>query len=520
MSPRFVNRLARVGAAAQGVLAGGLRGLEKEALRIRPDGRLAQSPHPIALGSALTHEYITTDYSEALLEFVTPAMPSSVEVLDLLADIHRFVCAELDDELLWATSMPCMLAGDDSVPLARYGDSNVGRMKTIYRRGLGYRYGRVMQTISGVHFNYSVPEAFWPVFAELEGKGEASDTLRSETYMGLVRNFHRCGWLTLYLFGASPAVCRSFFRGRENTLEAFDTGTVFTPWSTSLRMSDLGYQNRSQERLDIPLNSVDCYIEGLVRAMRTPRADYERIGVKVDGEYRQLSSNWLQIENEYYSLIRPKRVAYSGERPTQALRRGGVQYVEVRALDVSAFDPMGVNIDQLRFVEALLIYCLLSESPLISADEQAALERNHLRVAREGRLPGLELERVDGTVPLSVWAVEILDGVAAVAELLDVAGDGAYGRSVLLQREALREPDRLPSARILAEMRARNESFFQFAMRMSEVHYEAFLAQPPRAAVAAHLAQATADSLARQRALEAEPQMPFEEYLASYYAEP
>ena len=519
MPRRFAHRLARLGTAAQGLLAGGLRGLEKEALRVHRDGRLAATPHPRALGSALTNAYITTDFSEALLEFVTPAMPSSVEVLALLDDIHRFTCAAREDELMWATSMPCMLAGDESVPLARYGSSNVGRMKTIYRSGLGYRYGRVMQTISGVHFNYSVPEAFWPVYAELEGRAGASDSLRSEAYMGLVRNFHRCGWLVLYLFGASPAVCRSFFRGRDTLLEEFDSGTVYTPWSTSLRMSDLGYQNSSQARLDIPLNSLDEYIEGLVRAIRTPHPDYERIGVRVDGAYRQLSTSWLQIENEYYSLIRPKRVAHTGERPTQALRRGGVQYVEVRALDVSAFDPVGVNLDQLRFLEALLIYCLLCDSPPVGPDEQAALERNHRRVAREGRLPGLELERDGKRVPLASWAGEILEGVAAVAELLDLPGDGAYGRALVLQREALREPDRLPSARILAEMRSRGESFFQFAMRMSSVHHDAFRAGAPTPAVQAALEAETRASLDRQAALEAEPQLPFEDYLAAYFAE-
>lgn len=518
MPTPFAKRLLALGPCAQGVLAGGLRGLEKEALRVRRDGRLAETPHPAALGSALTHESITTDYSEALLEFVTPAMPSSVEVLELLEDIHRFTCRALGEELLWATSMPCMLSGDEGVPLARYGDSNVGRMKTIYRRGLGWRYGRVMQTISGVHFNYSVPEQFWPVFAELEGRPAASDALRSETYMGLVRNFHRIGWLVLYLFGASPAVCRSFFRGRETRLEAFDRGTVYTPWSTSLRMSDLGYQNKSQAGLEIPLNGLDDYIAGLTRAIRTPHPDYQRIGVEVDGQYRQLSANWLQIENEYYSLIRPKRVARSGERPSQALRRGGIQYVEVRALDVSAFDPVGVNLEQLRFLETLLIYCLLSESPPIDGEEQAALERNHRRVAREGRRPGLKLER-DGTeVALSAWAAEILEGVGAVAELLDAAGDGSFGRAVVLQREAVREPERLPSARILAEMRARNESFFQFAMRMSQVHHEAFAAAAPAPDVERHLRHEAQASLARQAAIEAEPQLPFEDYLAAYFA--
>ncbi len=512
------RRLERLGAAAQGVIAGGLRGVEKEALRIAPDGRLAATPHPRALGSALTHAYITTDYSEALLEFVTPPMPSSVEVIDFLADLHRYTATRIGDELLWATSMPCMLSGDDHIPLARYGDSNVGRMKTIYRRGLGYRYGRTMQTISGVHFNYSLPESFWAVYQAVEGHAGGMEALRSEAYMALVRNFHRLGWLVLYLFGASPAVCRSFFAGRESGLQAFDSGTVYTPYATSLRMSDLGYKNRDQARLRIPLNSLEEYIDGLTHAIATPNPAYERIGVEVDGEWRQLSTSWLQIENEYYSVIRPKRVARSGERPTQALKRCGVQYVEVRALDVNAFEPVGVSACQLRFLEALLLHCMLSESPPIHDSEYDAIERNQRRVAWEGRRPGFMLERGGGEVALAEWASEVLDHVAEVAELLDAPGDGSYTRAVAAQRAVLEDPARLPSARLLAEMAAHDESFFQLARRLSADHASALLADAADPAREGCFTAEAESSLERQRALEAAERIDFRTHLANYYA--
>ena len=323
-----IDRLSRRGSAT--IISGGRKGVEKESLRVLPNGNLADTPHPAVLGSALTNDYITTDFSEALLEFVTPAFVNTWETLRVLCEIHQFTYERLGDELLWVTSMPCLVAEDDDIPLAQYGSSNVGRMKTVYRNGLGYRYGRRMQTIAGVHFNYSLPEAFWPEYKALEESNLDDDDFRSAAYMGLVRNFRRYGWLALYLFGASPALCKSFLGGQETDLEEYNENTLFRPYATSLRMSDLGYSNNSQANLNISLNSVDEYINDLTTAICRTDPAYEEIGVKVNGEYRQLRASQLQIENEYYSSIRPKRVARSGERPTAALRRGG-------ALNMSKF---------------------------------------------------------------------------------------------------------------------------------------------------------------------------------------
>ncbi len=165
----FEKRLAGViNSRARGALQGGLKGVERESLRVTPAGQISSAPHPRALGSALTNEHVTTDYSEALIELVTPPFAQTWELVQYLADLHRFVYTNLpDDELLWATSMPCAIKGDASIPIAQFGSSNVGRMKTVYRNGLGHRYGRVMQAIAGVHFNYSFPEQFWPVLADV-----------------------------------------------------------------------------------------------------------------------------------------------------------------------------------------------------------------------------------------------------------------------------------------------------------------------------------------------------------------
>ncbi|MCH5374019.1 MAG: glutamate--cysteine ligase, partial [Planctomycetes bacterium] len=415
MQQDFEKRLADVTAAGGSVLYGGLKGVEKESLRVTPDGYLAQTPHPTGLGSALTNRYITTDFSEALLEFVTPAFTTTWEALRCICDIHQFTYARLDDEMLWTSSMPCRIPADREIPLARYGRSNVGRMKTIYRRGLGFRYGREMQLIAGVHFNYSLPEAFWPHYRDVMGSEHEVADFRSEQYLAMIRNFRRMGWIILYLFGASPAVCKSF-AGAAAKLPSLDAHTWYEPWATSLRMSDLGYSNKNQSRINISLNSLDEYVRDLTSAIRTPEPAYEKIGVKVDGEYRQLNTNLLQIENEYYSAVRPKRVARSGEQPTAALRREGIEYVEVRSLDINVFDPSGINQNTMRFLEAFLIYCMLEDSPKIDDREFEDIRYNHTGTATRGRDPGFRLRRGGREVSLQSWAREILDKVLAVAE--------------------------------------------------------------------------------------------------------
>ncbi len=525
MKNSFEKRLAAladIGATDAGTtIAGGRKGIEKESLRVGLDGQLSRRPHPIALGSALTNPYITTDFSEALLEFVTPAFAATWETLRSVCDIHQFTYDRLDGEQLWVASMPCGIPEKDrDIPLARYGSSNVGQMKTIYRRGLGYRYGRHMQLIAGVHFNYSPPAGFWPAYRQVLGDSNGDDSFQSKQYMGLVRNFRRVGWLLLYLFGASPALCKSFTRGDGPPMKSLNDYTWYQPHGTSLRMSDLGYNNKNQARIKINLNSVDEYIRDLTHAIHQPEPDYEKIGVKVNGKYRQLNANLLQIENEYYSSIRPKRVAYSGERPTAALRRGGVEYVEIRALDINVFDPCGVNQNTMRFIEALLVYCLLSPSPPLDENGLTEAASNQLKTAKEGRDPGLELYRDGKAVRLRDWAREILAGVAAVADAIDAQESGtSYTAALAAMQELVDDADGTPSARMLEELRTANSSYFDFVLSASASHREYFSSITPLASERlAELERAAVDSLQLQRDIEAADTLSFDEYLEQYFA--
>jgi glutamate--cysteine ligase len=370
-----------------------------------------------------------------------------------------------------------------------------------------------------VHFNYSFPAHFWPMLGEALQERVTGQDFISEQYFGLLRNYRRYGWLILYLFGNSPALCSSFVNGREHNLKELSRGTLYEPYATSLRMSDLGYRNKSQAGVRISVNSLAEYVRDLQAAVSTPHAEYEKIGVKVDGEYRQLNANLLQIENEYYSYIRPKRVARSGEHPSEALRRGGVEYVEFRALDVSAFDPVGVNQNKLRFIEAFAALCVLKESSPIGIVEQDDLDANHAIVAHRGREPGLLLNRAGRPIEVQAWARELIDSMRGVCELLD-AGDPQrpYAAALDLQEAKVNDPALTPSARTLVELESTGESFAQMALRMSRVHKAYFLElHPPNEQRLAEFSAQAEESLEKQAAIERADTMNFDEYLATYF---
>jgi glutamate--cysteine ligase len=497
-------------------------GLEKESLRVAVDGGIAQTPHPAALGSALTHPSITTDYSEALLEFVTPPFQHFRDTLDFLDDTHRYVYGQLDNEILWATSMPCVVEGDASIPIARYGNSNAGKMKTAYRRGLGHRYGRMMQAIAGVHFNYSYPEEFWALLQSLAGDQRERQTFISESYIGMVRNLQRYGWLVPYLFGASPAICASFLGARPTSLQKWREFSYYTPYATSLRMGDIGYQNNKEGEAGIRVNynSLGGYVESLQHAISTPFPAYANIEMVRDGEWQQLNSNILQIENEYYSSVRPKQILQGEEKPSLALARRGVAYLELRSLDVNAYEPLGISEEQMRFLESFLLFSLLSPSAPYDDAELSAIRHNINAVAERGRDPQLKLRRNGAEVFLRDWANEIFEQMSAGCDLLDKdARLHCYCEALQQQRAKIADPGLTPSARMLAEMDQNGEEFYHFALRMSRQHQQWFAERPLEDDKRLQFETLARDSIAKQRALEAADDVPFDVFLQHYFAQ-
>ncbi|HHJ4328295.1 TPA: glutamate--cysteine ligase [Klebsiella pneumoniae] len=521
MSDLLNRRLALLGAAGQlPLLRGNLHGIERETLRVTRHGELAQSPHPAALGSALCHEQITTDYSEALLEFITPACKDPAETLAELERIHRFSARTLQDEYLWSPSMPGLLPDEAQIPIARYGHSNLGQLKYIYRLGLALRYGRTMQCIAGIHYNFSFNEALWPLLMQQDGAGGSLQDYQSQAYIALIRNFRRYSWLLMYLFGASPAVDASFLRGRPHPLQRLDDDSFYLPWATSLRMSDLGYQSSAQAGLTPCYNELGSYIDSLRAAVATPYPAYAAQGThSADGHWQQLNTHILQIENEYYSSIRPKRVTAPSERPVQALARRGVQYVEVRCLDINPYLPLGIDLAQARFLDTFLLFCALQDSPLLANGECRRCSDNFALTVSRGREPGLQLQRGTQSIALRDWAGELLDALAPLAQLLDDAwGGDAHRQALQAQRAKVEEPALTPSARLLADLQGQGLSFRQFALQQSLAHSRQLREAPLDSAEQAHFEQQAQASLAAQAQLEASDDQSLESFIAAYQA--
>lgn len=486
-----------------GRLTGIRRGIEKEGLRVRPDGGLATTPHPTALGSALTHPHITTDFSESQLELVTGVHAQVDDCIAELTHIHQFVLQSIGDEVMWAPSMPGALPSDADIPIGQYGRSNVGQAKRVYRQGLSHRYGSRMQTISGIHYNWSLPGA------------------SSADYFGLIRNFRRHSFLLLMLFGASPAVSAEFVAGQDHVLQPLNGNTFYLPYATSLRMGRLGYQSDAQSALRVSYNDLEGYASSLHEALTQPYPPYEVMGVQDEqGEYRQLCTSLLQIENEFYSSIRPKRVIRPGERPLHALRERGVEYVEVRCMDLNPFLPAGIDAHTSRVLDVFLLQAMLSDSPPDTQAEIEALMENNDVVASRGREPGLKLTRGSERISVLDWGNELFDAGMAAAQALDTAHGGeAYRASWSRAREAFQQFDQLPSARVLAVMQADHAGRHDaFGLAQSQWAKDVLLAQPLSAdAVAACDAQALA-SLADQARIEAADTLPFEAFRQAYVA--
>ena len=497
-----------------------LHGIERECLRVTEDGRLAQTPHPEALGAALTHEQITTDYSESLLEFITPALADPAQTLESLENIHRFAYSKLGNEYLWSPSMPCPLPAEEDIPIAWYGTSNIGQLKYVYRKGLALRYGCTMQCIAGIHYNFSLPEQIWPLLRQAEGQAGDDRDYQSSAYIALIRNFRRYSWLLMYLFGASPALDAGFLRGRAHQLEQFDADTLYLPYATSLRMSDLGYQSNAQAGLTPCYNNLASYTDSLRKAVATPYAPYVEIGTHKDGEWVQLNTNILQIENEYYSNIRPKRVTYSGERPIQALMARGIQYIEVRCLDIDPFLPTGIDLTEARFLDAFLLFCALEQSPLLDNGECGQCTSNFLSVVKQGRKPGLELQRDGQPVALKQWADELLQRIAPLAELLDRShASDEHAKALAAQAAKVSDPSLTPSAQVLASMTEHKESFSRFSLRQSQAHAD-YLRGTPLSSEAQQRFEALArESLEAQATLEREEDVvDFDLFVGAYQA--
>jgi len=503
------------------IFTGIQRGIEREALRIDDNGRLSLTPHYSALGSALTHESITTDYSESLLEFITPVSQDIDQLVGHLRDVHSYTLSNINGELLWPLSMPCVIAKEEDIPIAQYGQSNVGQMKSIYREGLRNRYGSLMQIIAGVHFNFSFSDQAWPLLQQFSDDSSDLSEFRSSSYFSLIRNFHRLGWVIPYMFGASPALCGSFLQDNSPyEFEKLGKGTYYLPYGTSLRLSDLGYTNSEQDNLAICYNNIDSYLDSVKVAIATPSAKFAEIGIKTDGKYSQLNSNVLQIENELYAPIRPKRVAKSGQKPSEALAESGVEYIEVRSLDLNPFSDIGITKTQIRFLDLFLVHCLLWQDNPMSQPQRQQKADNLDRVILEGRKPGLMLMEDEGEISLTAWMTRLFDALGSIAQLFDHHLGGSQYQDCLVELSPMiTDPKATYSGQLMALLKQQNLDNTPFGIAQAKSFKDQLSEHQFGTISYQSLTEQAQVSLVKQRELEQQDNQSIDEFLTDYFAD-
>lgn len=499
------------------------RGIERELLRTTQRGDLALTQHPQTLGAKLTHPAITTDFSESQLELITPVHSSTDEVLANLGQIHQWTAQHLADERLWPGSMPCRLPEEHAIPLAYYGDSNLGRLKTTYRNGLGIRYNRTMQTICAVHYNVSFTQPFFDTMQQVAGlqplRAAAGQAYRSDKYFGLMRNFRSLAWLPAYLFGASPAVDQSFVRNQQHDLMPLGDQTFYKPYATSLRSGGLGYQSSTQaELLNVCYNSLENYTATLRHGITTQFAPYYALEQHKTTKFAQVNTNILQSEAEFYSSVRAKSNPPPGQNFLKHLDETGVGYIEVRMLDINPYLPLGVSPDQLNFMDLLLLHCMLTPSP--EHDEGLCQEavQNFSRATEAGRKPGLILQSNAQPLSLQAWARQLFEALYELADILDalhqttrykICLDALIGR--------VDDPDTTPSGQILKDLMGQSVSLIDHHLQLSRRHHKDFMTQPLDAAVGQAFDQMAAQSRHDFDQIPANRDEDFSDFLADYH---
>jgi glutamate--cysteine ligase len=374
-----------------------------------------------------------------------------------------------------------------------------------------------MQTVAGIHYNFSMPESFWPQYQAHCGDSGTLQDFRTDKYLHLIRNFHRYSWLLVYLFGASPAACKSFVRGRDHELQELEADSLYLPYATCLRMGKLGYKSEAQKSLFVCYNELTSYAECLGNAMRTPYPEYVEIDKAASGEPKQINANLLQLENEFYSTIRPKRNVRSGQRPLEALMENGIEYVEVRALDLNPYLPLGIDAEQTRFLDTFLIHCLLAPSPECHQDEFFEVADNLMRVVEQGRDPDLVIKEEGTQRSMREWAGELLSGLGNAATLLGTLHGGAdYAAALTAAQAKLADDSLTPSGRMLQQMQDENLSFAALALKLSQQQRDALKPEGLTPEQEALFTTTALESLQKQASIEAEPQEPFEVFLAQW----
>lgn len=508
---RLQHNLALLGESKKMIASVNI-GLERETLRINAQsGKISDQDHPAAIGSALTHSHITTDFAESLLEFVTDPVESPEKALQDLSDIQRFTLSKLDDEVFWPNSMPPFISSEEEIVIAKYGTSNDAKMKSLYRKGLSLRYGKMMQVISGIHYNFSLKDAFLQQFQAALGNEDSVQSFKTSRYLHACRNVSRYGYIIPFFLGASPVMDKSFLAGKVNDFASLNETDSYLPNGESLRLSDIGYGN-NKCHFDVSFNSIEEFTKNIQFAISTPCNIFSQIPVIENGEYNQINNHILQIENEYYASIRPKQIMRSGENFLTALNKRGIEYIELRSIDINPLVAEGIDIESMRFIQLFLTAAILTDAPALSQKEYEHNQKNLKVVAKTGQDLATAMMIEGETYTLRAALENVLAWLTPIAEILGEK----YLETLASMQQKIDNPALLPSSKVLAALKESGMSYQSFFLEQAKRHYIHDWLPLDDSQVSEFMQEVEA-ALDKQKAIEKQPQIPFSEYLDNYF---
>ena len=369
-------------------------GIEWESLRARGDGELALTPHPELFGDKLKNPLVTTDFSESQIEIITPTFNTIDETFDTFSLIADLVNASLPyDEYLWFQSIPCILPYGDQIPIAQY--SGEGKSSQRYREDLAKKYGLKKQMISGIHFNFSFSEEFLKKIYELEESPLTFKEFKNNVYLKIARNYLRYCWLIIYLTGCSIGSHNTFSKDCIRLMDAEDDyGSFYSTKGPSFRNSSCGYKNLkellpSYESVDAFVNDINSFIE--------------------NGDLSEAKELYTQIR------LKPK----NPQDLLNSLKNDGIEYIEVRTLDVNPFYQCGLIKQDMKFLHLFLIYMFIKDETDY-ADWQREAKINEENTAEKAYVDSMRLLRDGKEVTLKSWASEIINEMYGMCEVMGV----------------------------------------------------------------------------------------------------
>ncbi|EOU1610070.1 bifunctional glutamate--cysteine ligase GshA/glutathione synthetase GshB [Clostridium perfringens] len=419
-------------------------GLEKENVRVTERGNLALTPHPKAFGDREKNAYIKTDFSESQLEIVTPVCNTLEEVYSFICNLNKVVSLEImkNGEFLWPQSNPPILPREEEIPIAKLSN----REDELYRENLSYKYGKKKQVISGIHYNFSFKEEFIKLlYKELKVEKDFRE-FKDDIYLRMARNFQKYHWLLIYLTGASPVFHESYIEEIKEEGEKLGEDSYYIKDDTSLRNSSYGYKNKKDYY--VSYNSIEEYASDIKNLVK-------------DKE--------IQSIKEYYNPIRLKSLG--SEDMLESLLHKGIDYLEVRLLDLDPLSIQGVSKETLYLVHLFMIYTLLKENKEITYKDQEEFFKNHDMVALKGRNEEVVIHENGVPVLLKDKGREILSEMDEIVEIL-FSNNEEFKNVIKRALEKINNPHDTISEKLIKDIK--EEGYINFHMRLAKEYLNNF----------------------------------------------